>query len=195
MATPLLNSQASASQLPATISETVFLGAGGIVSATDPTVGVRLSRQYGAALTPSTELLASVTKDQFLPTTVNSVGGLFQCAGIKFGNVIANTVGGGATQNAGYAVCGLAQLVNGAVVIQTTAFTNQASTNRSLVFLQRFDGVNPPIPSTVTGILSIGPQSGNAFTVNSLTLGGLVATGDVGVFAWLLINPDWNPNL
>lgn len=185
MSSVVLDAGAAVSQVPAVYAETLFCGGGGVIAGTDPAVGIRFSRLYGGVGNQS-ELLAGVYKDISGPAAgAGEVGGTLSVAGLRFGNIasIANGV------NAGSKVCGTCQLVGGTLVVNATGTNNLSPTNRSIIFLQRYDLGG----STALGTLMIGAQTNSSFTINSLdatTPANLVA-GDSSFIYWMMINPDF----
>jgi len=186
MSSVVLDAGATPSQVPAVYAESLVCGAGGLIAGTDPTVGVKFSRQYGP-LAATTELLAAVRKDVGLPPSANA-GGTLDCAGITFqGSTIVNTTGPN-PQDAGNSVMGYADLVGGVATIQSGAVNAGSPTNRSVIYLTRLGA----------GVANIGPLSIQTFGANSFTVHSLLSTtgalnaADNGSFNWMIINPSWS---
>jgi len=185
MSSVVLDSSASASQVPAVYAETLVCGGGGVVAAADPSVGVKFSRNYGA-LGAQTELLAQVSKNIYNPAApAGEVGGTVSCAGLRFGNI--NSVAD--TLNAGTKVCGVCQLTAGTATITATGMNVNSPTDRALVFLNRFSDTNT---YGATGVLCIGSQTGSSFIINSVDAAGAIVAGDTSFVYWMIINPDWS---
>lgn len=191
MSSVVLDAGASASQVPAVYAETLVCGTGGVVAGSDPSVGVRFSRNYGP-LQNQTELLAGVYKDIAVPPAgPGEVGGVMSVGGLRFGNIdsIADTVA------AGNKVCGTCQLIGGTVTVNANGTNLISVTNRSLVFVTRLAVLN----ATALGELSIGAQTDSSFTINALdpaNPGSDVApvrvAGDTSLVQWMMINPDFS---
>jgi hypothetical protein len=198
MSAVVLDASATTAQAPAVYAETLLCGAGGVIAATDPAVGVQISRNYGA-LGAQTELLMNITKDLGLPPSAipNWAGGTLQVAGIAFqGAQVVNTIGPN-PQNAGNYVAGYSPLIAGEAIITANAVFQFSSVYRSIIMCQR---AGTGLPALVNGgplvveIVSPTPPAVNAteFHVRSLNAtDGLLNITDTGYFTWIIFNPSW----
>ena len=199
MSAVVLDASATNAQVPAIYAETVFCGLGGVIAATDPTVGVKFSRQYGA-LGEVSELLCAVRKDLGLPPAAQA-GGTLDCAGITFqGGIIANTFAAAplAPQLAGTRVMGISNLNAGQSVITASGVNAYGGTSQSVIFVSRYyAGGVLPSPFIPPAIADIGPlqvcnQTAGGFVVNSLLAStGLINAADNSHFFWMIVNPSW----
>ena len=141
MSAVVIDASATTAQSPALYAETLICGAGGVIAATDPSIGVQISRNYGA-LGAQTELLMNITKDLGLPVSAiaNWAGGTMSCAGITFqGAQVANTPETDPT-NAGNYVSGYSRFINGTVTITAPAVFYQSGIYRSTIMATRAGG-------------------------------------------------------
>jgi hypothetical protein len=189
MSAVVLDASATVSQSPAVYAETLFTGGGGLIASTDPTTGVRISRNYGA-LGATPELLMAVRKDLSLPPSTDPIaggvaGGTVDCAGITFqGSIIAQSL------NAGNSVMGIAQFTAGVAIVNTTAVAYVSPANRSIIMATRSTGLGPFVG---LGPIDVGFNTGNQFTATSLdATTGLANASDNGYFAWIIFNPNWS---